>query len=548
MMQSRSKVFVGNLLDSVKKDEIKRLFGRFGHLRKVWLAHNPPGFAFIEFFNHMDAKNCVRNLDGKPFSGSKIRVELSYSDGPKPGNQVNMKGKLLPQKGRPQNGMNRNHDNNNMQMRRNGNSRVNGFGNGVFKHQMRNRNFDNGFDDVGMNFRGNMNFRKRNGFSDNGTFYRERDEQRGYKYGALDCEDRMESRKRNNSHPDEYRRRDPRYVRDPSDEPVKRPRSPESEGERQVKYARYSLEQQNGHRNNHAVYIKDTPRNGNTDKWNGVHNGNLSGNSVSSSDGGNSTNGSPEYASTSPVERRRKHKRKEVEATSPPQRRRSPSPIDLSESEVDETPLPHKKSHRRKHNSSKRNGHSHESRTSGSDRSHSGRPSSPEITFYKSRHHDSDSSPEVRLKLQNSPNHRKRNGRRSRHTGATNGRRTSRLGQHDTSPRRRLEDLPQQYQPTNGGVNGYDCSLDQKNDRSQYNSLPSDDEQADWSKKVDDSPERKPTNHTRQYDLSPECSKHTTRTKCNSPPEKRSNDQSKQYDSSPEKISERNKRPRSKKR
>jgi hypothetical protein len=59
------------------------------------------------------------------------------------------------------------------------------------------------------------------------------------------------------------------------------------------------------------------------EKWNGVHNGNQSGNSVSSSDGGNSTNGSrASHSSTSPVERRRKHTRKEAEASSPIQRRR----------------------------------------------------------------------------------------------------------------------------------------------------------------------------------------------------------------------------------
>jgi hypothetical protein len=92
-------------------------------------------------------------------------------------------------------------------------------------------------------------------------------------------------------------------------------------------------------------------------------------------------------------------------------------------------------------------------------------------------------------------------------------------------------------------VNGYDHSPEQKIDRSQFD-LPSDDEHADWSNQVNESsPERKATNHTRLYDLSPERMKHVNKTKqCSSPPEKRNNDQGKLYDSSPERISERNKR------
>uniref|UniRef100_A0A8W7P4Q9 RRM domain-containing protein n=1 Tax=Anopheles coluzzii TaxID=1518534 RepID=A0A8W7P4Q9_ANOCL len=41
------KVYVGNLGSSASKHEIESAFGKYGPLRNVWVARNPPGFAFI---------------------------------------------------------------------------------------------------------------------------------------------------------------------------------------------------------------------------------------------------------------------------------------------------------------------------------------------------------------------------------------------------------------------------------------------------------------------------------------------------------------------
>lgn len=44
-----AKVYVGDLGSSASKQEIEDAFSYYGSLRSVWVARNPPGFAFVEF-------------------------------------------------------------------------------------------------------------------------------------------------------------------------------------------------------------------------------------------------------------------------------------------------------------------------------------------------------------------------------------------------------------------------------------------------------------------------------------------------------------------
>ncbi|CAG9857728.1 unnamed protein product [Phyllotreta striolata] len=71
------KVYVGNLGSSASKHEIESAFGKYGSLRNVWVARNPPGFAFVEFEDPRDAEDAVRGLDGTRCCGTRVRVEMS---------------------------------------------------------------------------------------------------------------------------------------------------------------------------------------------------------------------------------------------------------------------------------------------------------------------------------------------------------------------------------------------------------------------------------------------------------------------------------------
>ncbi|ESO95339.1 hypothetical protein LOTGIDRAFT_116827 [Lottia gigantea] len=71
------KVYVGDLGYGAAKQELEDAFSKHGQLKNVWIARRPPGFAFIEFVDPLDAEDATRALDGTRMNGRKVRVEMS---------------------------------------------------------------------------------------------------------------------------------------------------------------------------------------------------------------------------------------------------------------------------------------------------------------------------------------------------------------------------------------------------------------------------------------------------------------------------------------
>merc|ERR1711865_121974 len=84
-MSDGCKVYVGNLTNSIDERDMQDCFGKFGSIRNVWIARNPPGFAFVTFEDPKDAEDCVKDMDGQELdrerltdAGQRCRVEVSH--------------------------------------------------------------------------------------------------------------------------------------------------------------------------------------------------------------------------------------------------------------------------------------------------------------------------------------------------------------------------------------------------------------------------------------------------------------------------------------
>ncbi|CAN7119775.1 unnamed protein product [Brassica rapa subsp. narinosa] len=87
-----SRVYVGNLDPRVTERELEDEFRVYGaikrqaliqsiHCKNVWVARRPPGYAFLDFEDPRDARDAIRDLDGK----NGWRVEQSHNRGDRGG-------------------------------------------------------------------------------------------------------------------------------------------------------------------------------------------------------------------------------------------------------------------------------------------------------------------------------------------------------------------------------------------------------------------------------------------------------------------------------
>jgi hypothetical protein len=57
--------------------DIEDEFRRYGKILDIWIARNPPGFAFIDYENPRDAQDAVKGEDDRVFLSTRIKVEIS---------------------------------------------------------------------------------------------------------------------------------------------------------------------------------------------------------------------------------------------------------------------------------------------------------------------------------------------------------------------------------------------------------------------------------------------------------------------------------------
>eukprot|EP00921_Rhytidocystis_pertsovi_P009346 GHVQ01015039.1.p1 GENE.GHVQ01015039.1~~GHVQ01015039.1.p1 ORF type:complete len:266 (+),score=45.03 GHVQ01015039.1:145-942(+) len=87
--KSRSSIYVGNLSDSVREEELDDIFYKYGRILDIDIKRGRSGngkaYAFLEFESTRDAEDAVDRCDGRPYgdSGNRLRVELTGDRRPK---------------------------------------------------------------------------------------------------------------------------------------------------------------------------------------------------------------------------------------------------------------------------------------------------------------------------------------------------------------------------------------------------------------------------------------------------------------------------------
>ena len=71
------RVVIRDLGNRGEKEELRRIFSKYGALTNVWVADDPPGFAYIFFEHFRDAEDAVENTNESRICGMRVRVELS---------------------------------------------------------------------------------------------------------------------------------------------------------------------------------------------------------------------------------------------------------------------------------------------------------------------------------------------------------------------------------------------------------------------------------------------------------------------------------------
>ena len=76
-----NRLWVGGFDRFIEKTELQEAFRDFGTIVDVWVACDPPGYAFIEFETDEQAKAALTTMNQTICLGCKITVQTSKKSG-----------------------------------------------------------------------------------------------------------------------------------------------------------------------------------------------------------------------------------------------------------------------------------------------------------------------------------------------------------------------------------------------------------------------------------------------------------------------------------
>mmetsp|Transcript_38821 Transcript_38821/g.76971 ORF Transcript_38821/g.76971 Transcript_38821/m.76971 type:complete len:321 (+) Transcript_38821:59-1021(+) len=79
------RLFVSGVASEVKKTDLQREFGEFGHVTDIELPLTAKGVAFVEFDNARDAADALEEVTGKKLKGMVLKVKMADMQKPTTG-------------------------------------------------------------------------------------------------------------------------------------------------------------------------------------------------------------------------------------------------------------------------------------------------------------------------------------------------------------------------------------------------------------------------------------------------------------------------------
>lgn len=63
--QDGYRVHIADLGVDCSQKELEKTFNKFGDSKEIWLARNPPCFAFVVYKHRSDAEQAIKDMDGR---------------------------------------------------------------------------------------------------------------------------------------------------------------------------------------------------------------------------------------------------------------------------------------------------------------------------------------------------------------------------------------------------------------------------------------------------------------------------------------------------
>jgi RNA recognition motif-containing protein len=86
MAEQSSKLYVGNLSWGTTRDDLAQLFSSYGEVQDAFIpldreSGRSRGFGFVTLSSPDAAQDAIKQLDGQPFQGRDLRVNLAAPQG-----------------------------------------------------------------------------------------------------------------------------------------------------------------------------------------------------------------------------------------------------------------------------------------------------------------------------------------------------------------------------------------------------------------------------------------------------------------------------------